>query len=65
MLKQKHTDILELSNTIIEKKNALESIGNRAYDKEESISELEVTNLEMITGRRGKRIKTFLKNEIL
>ena len=53
-LKKNQTEILELTNSINEKKNALESIGNRAGHIEERIGELKDRIIE-ITQRREKQ----------
>lgn len=44
-------------------KNALKSIGNGAHRMEESISDLEDRNLEMIHSKEERKLR-FLKSEI-
>lgn len=52
-LLKKQSEFLELKSSINEMRNALESTGNRADQKEEGLSELKVRNLEV--PRRKKR----------
>lgn len=51
----KSTESLKLKNSINKIKNAIENIGNRAYQMEEIISDLENKKVEMI--RVKKEIK--------
>ena len=61
-LKKKQAEILEIKDTIKEIKNELTSIGNRAHQMEERISDTEDRKLEMMQ-REEKRDFSIVKNE--
>ena len=53
--KKKKAEVLELKNSINERKKALESVGNTADHMEERISKLKGRNLEMVEEKRELR----------
>ena len=52
------TEILEVKNSINEMRNALESIGNRADQMEDIISDFKDRNLEMIQVEKRENTKS-------
>lgn len=61
IMKEDQMEILKLKNSINDMKNVIESIGNRADDMEDGISNWKNRNIEIIQLEEGRELRFFKK----